>query len=169
MIIVYTGEGKGKTSASTGQAIRAFGQGMTVCFAQFMKRNGQAGEQRVLQELLKENFYAGGEGFFRKPEDYPSHREAVLNVLHWAQERLNVGKPDMLVLDEALYALGSGLLEEEELQGFVEECGKKNVHLVLSGRGLPSWLEERADLITEMRLIKHPYQKGIKAAKGIEF
>ena len=168
MILVYTGEGKGKTSASVGQAIRAHGQGLVVAFGQFMKRSGQAGEQTVLANLLQERFYAGGAGFFRKEETRATHREAALDVLHWA-EGMEDTAVDMLVLDESLYALGSGILLDEELQGLMAKARGKGMHLVLSGRGVPDWLALEADLITEMKPVKHPFASGQKAMRGIEF
>lgn len=167
MIIVYTGNGKGKTSATVGQTVRALGQGLRVAFAQFMKRSDQAGEQRLLAGLLKESYYAGGRGFFRTEESRAEHREAALAVLGWAQRALD--DCDLLVLDESLYALGSGLLLEEELRAIIAAARRKNAHLVLSGRGLPDWLRDEADLVTEMCEIKHPYAEGHKAIKGVEF
>lgn len=167
MILVYTGSGKGKSSACVGQAVRAHGQGLRVCFVQFMKRPDQAGEQMVLAGLLGENFYAGGKGFFRSEESRGRHREAALDALRRAEEALPGA--DMLVLDESLYALGSGLLREEELRRVLALAGSAGTHLVLSGRGLPDWLREEADLITELREIKHPFALGGTALKGIEY
>ena len=167
MILVYTGNGKGKTSACVGQAVRAHGQGLRVAFGQFMKRPGQAGEQRVLESLLQDAFMAGGRGFFRKEEDRPEHREAAEQLLRWAEERMPAC--DMLVLDEALYAFGSGLVTRQELERLMALARELDMHLVLSGRGLPDWLRTGADLVTEMGEVKHPYQQGVKAGKGIEF
>ena len=170
MILIYTGPGKGKTSASVGQAIRAHGQGLRVCFAQFMKRPNQAGEQKVLAKLLKDGFYAGGKGFFRTNDTREQHRAAALEVLRWAQNALtNVPGTDLLVLDESLYALGNDLLLEDEVRQIIALARAANTHLVLSGRGLPDWLRREADLVTEMREIKHPFAEGRKAVKGIEF
>ena len=135
MILIYTGNGKGKTSACVGQAMRAIGQGLRVAFIQFMKKEGVAGEQLVLHQLLGDKFRAGGRGFFRLEEDRPQHREAALNTLHWAFDLLP--HVDMLVLDESLYALGAGLLLAEELREMADRARRCNVHLVLSGRGLP--------------------------------
>lgn len=167
MILAYTGDGKGKTSACVGQTIRALGQGMDVAFAQFMKRDGQAGEQAMLSRLLGERFRAGGEGFFRDEEERPLHRRAALDTLAWAEERIS--GVDMLVLDESLYALGAGLLTREEMENVLEQAEKRQVHVALSGRGMPDWLKEAAHLITEMREIKHPWRQGVQAVRGIEF
>jgi len=168
MLLIYTGEGKGKTSASVGQALRALGQDMRVAFCQFMKRPGQAGEQTILQQLLQENFLAGGKGFMRPGQDKKPHQEAARATLYWARERLEHGA-QLLVLDEALYALGAGLLSREDLEPFCRECAAKGAHLVLSGRGLPDWLLAMADLVTEMMPEKHHFEKGVTAQAGIEY
>lgn len=167
VLIVYTGSGKGKTSASVGQAVRAHGQGLAVAFAQFMKRPDQAGEQTVLASLLGDRFFVGGRGFFRKEESRAEHRQAALAVFSWSIAALEGA--DMLVLDESLYALQSGLLLDEELRTLVAAAKQRSVHLVLSGRGLPDWLRDEADIVTEMTLIRHAFTEGQKAVKGIEF
>lgn len=165
MIIIYTGNGKGKTSASVGQAIRAHGQNMTVCFAQFMKSDQKTGEQEFLKTLLKDNFYIGGIGFFKKEEERPRHRAAAEKVLAWVNEHAN--KADMIILDESLYALKANLITQEELENIMNLCKEK--HLVLSGRGLTEWLTEKADIVSEINEVKHACHKGTPATKGIEF
>ncbi len=180
MIIIYTGNGKGKTSASVGQAIRAYGQGLRVAFCQFMKSNVHAGEQKVLAELLGDGFLIGGCGFFRKEEDRPTHRAKALETLAWAYAQL--AQRDMIVLDETLYALRSGLLLREEIEGLIsaaeaieldyvknEAETKKNtgVHLVFSGRDAPDWLIERAHTVSVIQEEKHAWKAGIKATRGI--
>lgn len=167
MLLIYTGNGKGKTSACVGQTIRAMGQDIPVAFGQFMKKDCRAGEQTMLSRLLGERFFMGGRGFLRREEDRPAHREAALNTLHWGLDMLD--KVGMLVLDETLYALGTGLLTREEVEELAAKARARDVHLVLSGRGMPDWLGELADLVTEMREIKHPWQQGIQATRGIEY
>ncbi|MDR3357530.1 MAG: cob(I)yrinic acid a,c-diamide adenosyltransferase [Desulfovibrio sp.] len=167
MLIVYTGNGKGKTSACVGQALRAMGQGMTVAFGQFMKRDNQSGEQRVLKRLLGSFFFAGGEGFFRHEKDRARHRAAALNTLAWGKNMLPGA--DMLVLDETLYALDAALLTKGEVENLAEASGMPGRHLVLSGRNAPDWLIRVADIVTELREIKHPCHDGVIAAPGIEF
>ncbi len=167
MILIYTGPGKGKTSACAGQTLRALGRGLRVAFGQFIKKDGQAGEQAILAQLLGEHFFAGGRGFVREAKDRAEHREAALRTLDWARNLLP--ELDMLVLDEILYALGAELLTPDEVRALMEEAGRCNVHLVFSGRGLPDWLAEAADLITEMEERKHPWRKGQGALPGIEF
>ena len=114
MILIYTGNGKGKTSACVGQALRALGQDMRVSFGQFMKKDVRAGEQIMLERLLGEDYRAGGLGFFRREEERQEHRAAALTLLDWARERLP--RLDMLLLDESLYALRAGLLERAEVE-----------------------------------------------------
>ena len=167
MILVYTGNGKGNTSACTGQAVRAMGQGMTVAFGQFMKRTGQAGEQAMLAQWLGPRFLAEGCGFLRHDEDRPAHREAALRVLEWARQQMPAA--DMLVLDESLYAFGAGILLREEIEELMALARQHNAHLVLSGRNAPDWLVDAADLVTSMTEIKHPWSTGSKATPGIEY
>jgi cob(I)alamin adenosyltransferase len=167
MLLLYTGQGKGKTSACVGQAARAHGQGLQVAFGQFMKRPDQAGEQKVLSLLLGDRFFASGLGFFRREEDRPAHREAARVLLVWA--RLQAESVDMLILDEALYALDNGLLTRGETEDLLDLGKRRPFHLVLSGRGLPDWLREAADLVTEMVAIRHPHRWGGRAVPGIEF
>ena len=167
MILVYTGDGKGKTSACVGQAVRAMGQNRVVAFGQFMKRDGQAGEQAMLARLLGERFFAGGLGFLRTDAERPAHREAALRMLDWARGQLE--QADMLVLDETLYALSAGILGQQELEELMALARTNDCHLVLSGRSAPEWLVDAADLVTSMTEIKHPWRTGVKAAPGIEF
>ncbi len=167
LILIYTGNGKGKTSACVGQSIRAIGQGLQVAFLQFMKRNQEAGEQLMLEKLLGENFLAAGLGFFRNEDERKAHRQAALDGLAWAHERLV--KMDMIILDESLYALHANLLEQQEIEHMLHMASECKTHLVLSGRNAPQWLMDRAHLVTEMQEIKHPWKQGIKASKGIEF
>ena len=168
MIVVYTGEGKGKTSAALGQIMRAKGHGLRVACAQFMKRGGVAGEQAVLADLLGEDYHAGGMGFMRDQRDFPRHRDAALATLKWAEDRL--AEPiHVLVLDEILYALGAGLIDQGELRSILDAAQTGNIHLVLTGRGMPEWLRVRADMITELVAVKHPYSRGEAAQRGIDF
>jgi cob(I)alamin adenosyltransferase len=167
MLLIYTGNGKGKTSACVGQAIRAMGQRLSVAFGQFMKRDDQAGEQEMLKELLGDDFLASGAGFYRDT-DYQEHRKKAEELLQWARERLDHGV-DMLILDEAIYALNHGLLLEDEVRGLIERCRGEDRHLVLSGRGAPAWMIELADIVSDITEVKHVYARGAKARRGIEF
>lgn len=168
MLIIYTGNGKGKTSACVGQTLRALGQGLVVAFGQFMKRNGLAGEQNLLAQLLTDRFMALGAGFYKDPQEFAIHRDKAQQLLSWAGAQLESGL-DMLVLDEALYALGHGFITREELQSIIDSCGQKSCHLVLSGRGAPDWLVLKADIVSDITEVRHIYNQGGQARPGIEF
>lgn len=168
MLLIYTGNGKGKTSACVGQAVRALGRDLRVAFGQFMKKDGQAGEQAMLAAWLGERFLASGAGFHRREQDFPRHREKALELLRWAGLRLDEGL-DLLVLDEAVYALGHGLLLEDELRSLVGRCRNQDCHLVLSGRGTPTWLVELADIVSDIIEVKHNFAPGREAMPGIEY
>lgn len=165
LILIYTGNGKGKTCASVGQALRALGNGLEVAFGQFIKRDGQAGEQIMLASLLGDNFRANGAGFFRNEEERPEHMAKARELLAWAASL----KVDMLVLDEALYALNYELIKRADLEPFLDVAGDSRKHLVLSGRNAPQWLIEMADTVTEALEIKHALRSGVKALAGVEY
>ncbi len=168
MLIVYAGNGKGKTSACVGQAIRAHAHQIHVSFAQFMKSDKQTGEQIFLQNLLQDDFFIGGKGFFTSEEQRPEHRIAAKNVLAFAHKQI-AQKTQMLILDESLYALKKELILQAELEELISICKAKEVHLVLSGRGLPEWLTALADIVSEIADIKHACKLGVAPTKGIEF
>ncbi len=167
MILVYTGNGKGKTSACLGQVIRALGCGLKPAFVQFIKKDGEAGEQSYLKKILGKSFCAGGIGFFLKEEDRPRHREAALKTLEIARTLLR--SSDVLIADEILYALGMDLVTRQEIIGLIEESNALGKHLILSGRGFPEDLEKYADCITDLQEVKHPWTAGSAAVRGIDF
>jgi len=169
LILIYTGEGKGKTSAAVGQAVRALGAGLRVGFGQFLKRDFQAGEQKVLKQLLPPDmFLASGAGFFLNGRDHERHRARALSLLDWARKKLE-GRVDLLVLDEAIYALGKNLITREELVYLLDLARTSRTHLVLTGRNVPEWLSDQADLVSEIRLVKHHFEQNIPAREGIEY
>ncbi len=168
LIMVYTGHGKGKTSAAVGQAVRAIGWGLKVAFGQFLKRDNQAGEQKLLKSILKNDFMASGIGFYRNKNDLQKHRDGALRLLEWAHEKISAGY-HLLVLDEAVYALKMELITRDELQDLIDKASKTGTSLVLTGRNTPEWLMEKADMISEIQEIKHHFQKNISSRKGIEY
>lgn len=168
MILIYTGEGKGKTSAALGQVLRAMGHGLRVVCAQFMKRDGVAGEQVILRRLLKDDFLAGGLGFLKNGKDVAKHRAVSLHALDWVRDKLKSGA-QACILDESIAALNQGLILPEEMENLLGLAAGRDVHLVLTGRDAPAWLIERADVVTEMLCRKHHYAAGQNAIRGIEF
>jgi cob(I)alamin adenosyltransferase len=168
LVQVYTGDGKGKTTAALGLALRAVGRGLKVYVIQFIKGGFDYGELYVVDRLQGLTLKAFGKGKFiiGKPEeaDIVQAQEA----LKLAKEVVNSSKYDLVILDEVNVALGLGLIGLDEVLRLVRE---KPVHveLVLTGRNAPEEILQVADLVTEMREIKHPYSKGVPARKGIEY
>ncbi|MCL5056806.1 MAG: cob(I)yrinic acid a,c-diamide adenosyltransferase [Actinobacteria bacterium] len=170
LVIVFTGNGKGKTTASLGMALRAWGQGMKVLVIQFIKGGRIYGELLAAGKMEGFEIRPLGEGFVRGAgeEETAAHRAAAQKALEDTREEIVSGKWDMIILDEIIYAVGFKLLKEEDL---LELIARKpsGMHLVMTGRNAPESLIDRADLVTEMREIKHPYSLGIKAQKGVEY
>ena len=167
MILVYTGNGKGKTSACLGQVVRALGCGLEPAFVQFIKIDGEAGEQAYLKKTLGDKFYAGGIGFFLSEDERPRHTEAANETLGKARSLLR--SSDVLIADEILYALSMELLKLEDVISLITEANTLGKHLVLSGRGFPESLDCYADCITDLQEVKHPWKKGAAAVRGIDF
>ncbi len=171
LILVNTGNGKGKTTAALGMGLRAWGQGMKVLVLQFIKGGWKYGELKAA-EKMGPNFEIRqmGEGFIKGPEDQSleEHRHAAAEALAAAKTEISSGKYDLIILDEILYAINYGLVAVSDALALMA-LKPDNLHLVLTGRNAPPEIIERADLVTEMREIKHHYTKGIPAQKGIEF
>ena len=171
-VIVYTGDGKGKTTAALGMAMRAIGRGWRVLMVQFMKGTWHYAELDAAKRLAPDlEIVPMGIGFYRILDDHHSaeeHRAAALHALHFAREKMLSGEYDLLILDEVNNVLATGLLPLAAVMQLLD-AKPTDFHVVLTGRGAPQELIDRADLVTEMREIKHPYQKGILAQKGIDF
>ncbi|MBC7324806.1 MAG: cob(I)yrinic acid a,c-diamide adenosyltransferase [Moorella sp. (in: Bacteria)] len=169
LVQVYTGDAKGKSTAAFGLALRASGHGFRVLIIQFMK-TPDYGEHRAFLRLAPEVEVKtfGRKGFIHRagarPEDYEQARAA----LDCAREALRNGRVDILILDEINNALYFGLLKEEEVLAVLAERPPK-IEIVLTGRNAPAGIIAAADLVTEMRQVKHPYTRGIKARRGIEY
>ena len=171
LIIIFTGKGKGKTTAAMGQALRAVGQGLKVLMLQFIKGTWDYGELESIKRLEPDfEIQPLGKGFIRSNSKLDEN-EAQENVNQsWKQARNEIlsDKYDMIILDEINYVISYGLLPAEEVLALFEEKPDR-LHLILTGRDAHQSIVERADLVTEMNKIKHQYSKGIKAQKGIEF
>ncbi len=172
LLIVYTGDGKGKTTAALGMIIRAVGYGWKISIMQFIKGSWKYGEMDGLKRLEPEvELNIMGEGFVGIIDDdksYEEHREAALKAYHLALDKIKSNEFNLVILDELNVAVSLGLITPDELKELVKQRPEK-LHLVLTGRSANSWLIENADLVTEMKEIKHPYQKGIMAQKGVDF
>lgn len=171
LVIVHTGNGKGKTTAALGMGLRAWGQGLRVLVVQFIKGGWKYGEL-IAAEKLGPNFVIRqmGEGFVKDSQGDAklAHRLAAQEALQAAKAALLSGAWDMIILDEINYAVKYELISAGDALQLLESKPAK-LHLILTGRDAHELIIEQADLVTEMKEIKHPYQKGIKAQKGIEF
>lgn len=166
---IYTGEGKGKTTAALGLAMRAAGHGLRVYIVQFMKGWPNYGELKTVGGHPQITLRQFGRPEFVDPDKpEPVDREMAQEALREARRVLTSGSYDVVILDEANVALKYGLIELRDVLALIEEK-PKHLELVLTGRYAPSEVIERADLVTEMREVKHPYRIGIEGQEGIEY
>jgi len=170
LIEVYTGDGKGKTTAVIGLACRAIGHNLKVCFIYFHKNPERwgYGEFKILEKIGVDIFgFAKEHPHFDKVEK-EKLREECLKGIEFIKKIYKEKKYDVIICDEILISLRDGFLNEEEIIKIMEEK-PKNVELVLTGRYITEKIIEKADLVSEIKKIKHPYDKGIKSREGIEF
>ncbi len=166
LIQVYTGNGKGKTTAALGLAMRASGQGMKVGFIQFLKGE-PCGEHSFVSRYHAFDVVQISTGdSFTKPRE--QLREEAQLTLTYAEEQMLSGKYDLIILDEIFVAIHKGLVTTQQAMNLLDKR-PGSVELVLTGRYAPPEIVERADLVTEMHMIKHPFSKGITARRGIEY
>jgi cob(I)alamin adenosyltransferase len=171
LVICYTGDGKGKTTAALGLAVRAVGAGLRVRMLQFIKGEWKPAELKGLA-LLGERFSMDqlGIGFvtYKPKHPYEKHAEAARAAWAQAQEEMRSGAQDVLILDEINNAFRFGLLPAAEVVVALK-ARPPELSVVLTGRGAPPEIIDVADLVTEMRSVKHPYQQGHPALYGIDF
>jgi cob(I)alamin adenosyltransferase len=172
LVIVYTGKGKGKTTAALGIVLRAVGHGYKVGMIQFIKGEWYYGELTSSKRLEPEfEMIAAGKGFVGIIDDdhpFEDHQTAAKEAIALAKEKIASGIYDIMILDEVNYAAKLNLISEQDILDTISARPEKT-SLVLTGNYVPESVIAVADLVTEMREIKHPYQKGIKAKKGIDF
>lgn len=172
LVVVYTGNGKGKTTAALGMCVRAAGYKKKIKILQFVKGSWKYGELKGI-ELLKEfvEMEQVGEGFVGIVDDnkeFSVHQEAARKGLAYAREIIHSGKFDIVILDELNVAIDLGLVPLEDALELIRNKPDL-LHIVVTGRGAKQELIDLADLVTEMREIKHPYQKGILAQRAIDW
>ncbi|MCW5205311.1 cob(I)yrinic acid a,c-diamide adenosyltransferase [Desulfobulbus sp. F5] len=169
LLIVYTGNGKGKTTAALGLTLRSLGHGHRVCFIQFIKGSWKYGELTAVErfaDLL--DFHVMGRGFTWKSDDLEKDAAAASEGWELVQKIIAEGRHQLIVLDELTYLVRYNMLSEQEILDVLARR-RPSVHVVVTGRGAGEQLMQAADLVTELREVKHPYRQGIKAQKGIEF
>ena len=169
LLMVFTGNGKGKTTAALGMALRAVGHGMRVCVIQFIKGSWSYGELESVKRFSDlVDFHVMGRGFTWKSEDIEKDRKIARDAWQFAKESMASEKYDMVILDELTYLKKLKAIDEAEMVDVLSVKSEK-LHVVVTGRGAPQALIDAADLVSEVQAVKHPFQKGIKAQKGIEF
>ena len=172
LVIVYTGNGKGKTTAALGLALRATGYDMRVCMLQFIKGSWHSGELDSSKKL-EPNFelVPVGKGFVGILDDNSPkevQEKYAEEALKTCREKIFSGKYNVVILDEVNYAINLGLISVYEVIKLIKEK-PDNLDLILTGNHAKNEIIELADLVTEMKEIKHPFKSGIKAKKGIDF
>ena len=172
LLIVYTGNGKGKTTAALGMCVRAVGYDWSICVIQFIKGSWKYGELEGIRRLEPNvEWHVVGEGFVGivdDNKDFEVHREAARKGIELAIDKLKSGKYQLIVLDELNVALNLGLVTRDEVLAVLNTRGEKQ-NLVVTGRNAADWVVDAADLVTEMAEIKHPYKKGLLAQKGVDW
>ncbi|HEX5483326.1 MAG TPA: cob(I)yrinic acid a,c-diamide adenosyltransferase [Terriglobia bacterium] len=168
LIIVNTGNGKGKTTAALGVALRACGYGMKVIMLQFFKGKWKCGELRSAPKLGTFEIHPMGKGFTWESKDIEVDKAMVRSAWQAAKEKILSGGYDMVIMDEINYALDYGFLPVDDVVEFLKNKPPM-LHAILTGRNAKPEVIEIADLVTEMREIKHPFKQGISAQKGVEF
>ncbi|MGN6563378.1 MAG: cob(I)yrinic acid a,c-diamide adenosyltransferase [Thermomicrobiales bacterium] len=168
LVIVNTGDGKGKTTAALGIVMRAWGRGMRVCMVQFIKnRNANFGEEQAARKMGVE-LIPLGDGFTWMSKDLDHDRALAREGWVLCQQKIASGEYDIVVLDEITYCFNYGWLDLDEVLDVLRQR-EPRLHVILTGRDAPAGLIAYADLVTEMREVKHPYKEGVQAQKGIEF
>jgi len=171
LLMVNTGDGKGKTTAAIGVLVRAAGRGLKCCMIQFMKsKNDRYGEHDSLEKLDVE-VHTMGDGFTWDTNDPAQDIATSENTWNLCVEKMESGDYDLLVFDEIVYVLDYKFLDINKVLSQIKTVREKqpHLHLILTGRNAPSELISAADLVTEMKEIKHPFHAGIYAQQGIEF
>ena len=169
LIAVFTGNGKGKTTSSLGLAFRALGHGQRVCIIQFIKGSWKYGElESAKQFSTLLDFHVMGRGFTWKSDDIEKDKQLAREAWDFAKSVIKENRYAMVILDELTYLPYYKMIDEQEMLSVLEKKPPEQ-HVVITGRYASDDLIALADLVTEMKDIKHPYKNGVKAQKGFEF
>lgn len=169
LLIVNTGNGKGKSTAAFGMVLRAWGRDMRTCVIQFIKsEKGQWGEVKAAKKLGLE-WHITGDGFTWDSKDINETAARAIHGWELAKEKIASKMYDLIVLDEMTYAFQFGWLNIGEVMTWLAENKPADLHLVITGRDAPQEIMDAADLVTDMSPVRHPFDKGIYAQPGIEY
>ena len=171
LLIVFTGNGKGKTTASLGMALRTIGHGYKVAIIQFIKGGWTTGEEKALNNFSSNlSWHSLGEGFTWETQDRKRDEKLVREAWQLAKKYIKNESYKLIILDEINIATKLGYLASEEIITFLKNLNNRKNHIVLTGRGASDSIINYADLVTEMKLVRHPFkEQGIKAQKCVEF
>ena len=171
LLIVFTGNGKGKTTASLGMVLRTIGHGHKVAIIQFIKGGWKTGEEKALKNLSSNiSWHSLGEGFTWETQDRIRDEKLVKEAWQVAKTYIKDETYKLIILDEINIATKLGYLSPDEIISFIKSLNNRKNHIVLTGRGASQSIINFSDLVTEMKLIKHPFkEQGIKAQKCVEF
>jgi cob(I)alamin adenosyltransferase len=168
LVLVYTGHGKGKTTAAFGLVFRALGRGMKVGVVQFIKGKWKTGERMFAETLPNLTMHVMGLGFTWDSDDLSKDKAAALAAWETAKGMIASGETDIVVLDEITYTFHYGFVPLDDVLAAIA-ARPKHVHVVITGRNAPEEMVAQADLVTEMKPIKHPFESGIPAQMGVDF
>ncbi|MDT8376644.1 MAG: cob(I)yrinic acid a,c-diamide adenosyltransferase [Mariprofundaceae bacterium] len=169
IVLVHTGEGKGKSSSAFGVAFRAAGWGMKVCVIQFIKGKWKTGEQKVAEKFDNIEWHAPGDGFTWDTKNPEQDIRTSRKIWELCKEKVRSEAFDLIVFDEINYVTGYGWISGAEIADFIRSEKPEWMHLILTGRNAAAEVIEIADTVTEMTKVKHAYEQGIDAVQGIEF
>ena len=167
-IIIHTGDGKGKTTAALGTVFRALGHGLKVCVIQFIKGQGKYGERVFAETLADLDWHICGKGFVFNKEQIDEDKRVAEEGFALAASVIASDRYDLVVLDELTYLPNLGFLAVEKIVETLK-AKPKRLSVIITGREAPRELVDIADTVSEIAVVKHGYQQGIKAQKGIEF
>jgi cob(I)alamin adenosyltransferase len=169
IVLVNTGEGKGKSSSAFGMVFRAAGWGMNVCVIQFIKGQWQTGEQKAAERFDNIEWHALGDGFTWDTKNPEQDIKTSRDIWAFSKQKILSGQFDLVVLDEINYCCGYQWIDGQEVADFIQQDKPAWLHLVLTGRNAAPEVIAIANTVTEMQRIKHAFDTGIKAEQGIEF
>jgi cob(I)alamin adenosyltransferase len=169
LVVVNTGEGKGKSSSALGMVFRAAGWGMKVCVIQFIKGQWQTGEQKAAQKFDNIEWHALGDGFTWDTKNPEQDIKTSQAIWEFSQQKILSGDFDVVLLDEINYCCGYNWISGQEIADFVTEHKPAWQHLIMTGRNAAPEVIAIAHTVTEMGKVKHAFEQGIKAEQGIEF